>query len=45
MAKQVSVYTVDRHTPGIVFDELHNDQLLRCLIELDSKRVLRADLI
>jgi len=44
-SKQGSIYTVDRHTPGIAFDELHNDQVLRCMVDLDSKRVLRADLI
>lgn len=44
-SRQGSIYTVDRQTPGIDFEELHNDQMLRCMVDLDSKRVLRADLI
>ena len=39
-SKQGSIYTVNRLTPGIAFDEV-----LRCMVDLDSKRVLRADLI
>jgi hypothetical protein len=44
-SKQGSIYTVDRHAPGIDFDNLHKDQLIRCMVDLDSKRVVRADLI
>ena len=44
-SQQGSIYTVHRHTPGIDFEKLQKDQSSRCMVDLESKRVVRANLI
>jgi hypothetical protein len=39
------IYTVDRGTKGIAFEDLHEGQRIRCQVDARFNRVLHADLL